>query len=92
MEKYISDDTLCYLAFKLYLKTTVLDLVKKKKTFEQKRGLQLEQNSHLHIVFCLSQNWKLKFFEKRNLNRIYRTLMIFFPLEARRRKHKVTYR
>ena len=29
MEKYISDDTLCYLAFKLYLKTTVLDLVKK---------------------------------------------------------------
>ena len=30
MEKYISDDTLCYLAFKLYLKTTVLDLVKKK--------------------------------------------------------------
>ena len=67
MEKYISSDILCDLA-EVVLKSNSFKFGE--KTLNQKEGLQVEQNLRLVIVFCLWQNWKRKFLEKQNLNRI----------------------
>ena len=67
MEKYISSDILCDLA-EVVLKNNSFKFGE--KTLNQKEGLQVEQNLRLVIVFCLWQNWKRKFLEKQNLNRI----------------------
>ena len=67
MEKCISSDILCDLA-EVVLKNNSFKFGE--KTLNQKEGLQVEQNLRLVIVFCLWQNWKRKFLEKQNLNRI----------------------
>ena len=74
MEKYISSDTLCDLA-EVVLKNNIFKFAR--KTLKQKRGTAIGMK---FALFCLWQNWKGKFFEKQNLNRIYDEgiLMIYF--------------
>ena len=70
MERYITNYTLCYLAEIVFKKTRFLKFSKKNHS-SKNEGLESEQTSYLHIVFCLSKNWKKKFFEKQNLNDIH---------------------
>ena len=87
MEKYISSDTLFDLA-EVVLKTNIFKF--DKKNLSKKEGLQSERNLHLLIGFCLWRNWKRKFFEKQNLNRIYSggILMIYFSFGSMEKKNK----
>ena len=86
MEKYISSCTLCDLA-EVVLKNIIFKFGK--ETLKQKEGLESERNLHLLIVFCLWRNWKRKFFEKQNLNRIYGggILMIYFSFGSMEKKN-----
>ena len=87
MEKYISSDTLCDLA-EVVLKNNIFEFGKK-NIKGKKKGLQSERNLHLLIAFCLWRNWKRKFFEKQNLNRIYSggILMIYFSFGSMEKKN-----
>ena len=50
MKKYISSDRLCDLA-EVVLKNNIFKFGKKYES--KKKGLQLDQNLHLLILFCL---------------------------------------